>query len=62
MMERIEHSYEFDGFRFPPKKRLLVRVRDNHPFALTTKESGLLLVLVKRNRKIVPYDELKKEV
>jgi DNA-binding winged helix-turn-helix (wHTH) protein len=61
-MERAPYSYEFEGFRFTPDERLLVRVRDDHPFSLMPKESGLLLVLIKGNREIVLYDQIKKEV
>lgn len=62
MTERAEHRYEFAGFRFSPSERLLVRLRDGHPFGLTPKENDLLLSLVRSSGKIVSYDELKKEV
>lgn len=61
-MSRQKHVYEFEGFRFFPEERLLVRLRDNHPFRLMPKANALLLVLIKRRGDVVPYDDLKKEV
>lgn len=62
MTERSGHNYEFEGFRYFPDKRLLTRLRDNHPFNLTLKENALLLALINRRREVITYEDLKAEV
>jgi DNA-binding winged helix-turn-helix (wHTH) protein len=62
LRDKAKHYYEFDGYHFYPDERLLVRVRDSHPFKLMPKPNALLLVLVKHRGEIVTYDELKKEI
>lgn len=56
------HNYRFDGFRFESRRCLLVRESNDHPFALTPKESSLLLALVERAGELVSYDELRQVV
>jgi len=60
MSKGSRHFYEFEGFRFHPAERLLVRLCDGHSFRLMPKVSGLLLALVERRGEIVTYKEIKR--
>lgn len=61
-MNEGKRLYEFDGLRFYPGDRLLVRQDDEHPFGMTPKVSALLLVPVERRGEVVTYDEIKRKV
>ncbi len=62
MTKRTNLSYEFNGFRFYPDERTLLRIVDNYSFRLMPKANSLLFMLIKHRGEVVTYDEMKKEV
>jgi Tol biopolymer transport system component/DNA-binding winged helix-turn-helix (wHTH) protein len=52
--------YEFSGFRLDPKRRLIVRVTDLSPVAVTAKAFDALVYLVERAGELVPRQVLAK--
>jgi len=61
MEELREHIYAFADFRVDPLKRLLLNGEDEH-IPLTPKAFDTLLYLVENSGKVIPKDELMREI
>lgn len=55
-----EHLYRFDEFQVDPVRRLLLR--DGEPVAITPKALAILVVLLENQGKVVPKEELIRQV